>query len=123
MTEEAILKFVSESFHSVWPLELLLVLSQEPRQAWQIDVLVRELRASEPVVIQSLEVLKTVQFVTVDRDGAYRFQPVSAKLAEMACELIALYSRKPRTVTRTIFSPSSDRIQTFADAFRIRKDT
>jgi hypothetical protein len=40
----------------------------------------------------------------------------------MAGEVIALYNQKPRAVLRAIFSAPSDRIQNFADAFRLRKD-
>jgi hypothetical protein len=42
---------------------------------------------------------------------------------DMARALADLYKRKPRAVMRAIFSAPKDRIQTFADAFRMRKDT
>jgi hypothetical protein len=121
VTEEAILKLISESFRSIWPLELLLVLSHGPRRSWQVDALVRELRASVPLINQGLDDLVAVKLVSADQDGKYRFQPASAACAEVACELIDLYNLKPRAVTRALYSAPIDRIQTFADAFRLRK--
>ena len=122
MTEQSVLEFVARSFRSVWPLELLHVLYQEPGAGWQIDVLARELRANTPLVTQGLTTLESIGLVTADADRLYRFNPASPELADMAREVIALYNQKPRAVLRAIFSAPSDRIQTFADAFRLRKD-
>lgn len=121
MTEDAILDFVGKAFRSVWHMELLLLLYQEPRQAWWIDALARELRASTAVVSQSLDALMAVGLVAADRSQAYCFQANSAELAAMADGLIDLYNRKPRAVLRAIFAERRDRIRTFADAFRLRK--
>jgi DNA-binding IclR family transcriptional regulator len=121
VTEQSVLEFVSRSFRSVWPLELLHVLHQEPRIGWETEDLAHELRANIPVVTQGLATLEAIGLVTADADRRYRFDPVSPELAEMAREVIALYNQKPRAVLRAIFSAPSDRIQTFADAFRLRK--
>ena len=123
MTEDAIIDFVSRSFRSVWPVELLSLLSQEPHSAWQIEALARQLRATKPVVTQGLTALAAMGFVAVTEDQAYQLRPASPELAELARELSSLYNRKPRAVLRAIYAAPSDRIQTFADAFRLRKDT
>ena len=122
MTEEAILNFVSKTFRSAWEIELLLVLRQEPRQAWSVNALARELRGSIAGVIQGLDVLERIGFVSIDQSQAYHFQARSAELDEVARELAALYNGKPRVVVRAIYSVPKNRIQTFADAFRLRKD-
>jgi hypothetical protein len=122
VSETAILAFVSAAFSSLWPMEVMLVLCQEPGRGWTIDALARELRANIPVVTQGLAALQAVQFVTVDHNQAYRFQPTPER-AEVARALIDLYNLKPRAVMRAIFSAPADRIQTFADAFRLRKDS
>lgn len=122
MTEQAVLEFVARWFRSVWPLELLLILFQEPQTAWQVDALAREVRATPSVVVPGLAALEAAKFVAVDAGGGYRFQPPTPEAAEMARALIDLYNQKPRAVMRAIFSAPSDRIQTFADAFRLRKN-
>jgi len=121
VTEQSILEFVSRSFRSVWPLELLLVLYQEPHAGREVEALARELRANVPLVTQGLSNLEAIGLVRADADRLYRFDPASSELAEMAREVIALYNQKPRAVLRAIFAAPSDRIQTFADAFRLRK--
>ena len=123
MTEARILEFVGKAFNSIWPLELLLVLCQENRDGWRVKALVRELRANTEVVTQGLEALTTAGFVAVDSDQGYRLEPASPDMDDMARALADLYKRKPRAVMRAIFSAPKDRIQTFADAFRMRKDT
>jgi DNA-binding IclR family transcriptional regulator len=122
VTEEALLGFISSDFRSVWPLELLLLLRQEPVRAWPVDELVRELRASSAALTEALAALRRNGLASVDQQGAYRFEASSAETAELARELIDLYNRKPRAVMRAITSVPNERIRTFADAFRIRKD-
>jgi hypothetical protein len=122
VTEQEILRFVEKSFRSVWPLELLAVISQEPERAWQIDTLVRESRASLSLVVDGLAALVATQMVLVDHQRTYRLASASTELAALARDLVDLYNRKPRAVMRAVFSEPADRIQTFADAFRLRKD-
>ena len=123
MTEARILEFVGKAFNSIWPLELLLVLCQENRGGWRAKELVRELRANTEVVTQGLEALTAAGIVAVDSDQGYRLQAASPEMDDMARALAELYKRKPRAVMRAIFPAPKDRIQTFADAFRMRKDT
>jgi DNA-binding IclR family transcriptional regulator len=121
VTEAELLDFAKAAFRSVWPMELLLLLSQEPRQVWHVEELARELRASREVITQGLKALTAVGFVAF-ADQGYCFQTKSAELSAVAIELLELYNLKPRAVARAIFSTPADRIQTFADAFRLRKD-
>jgi len=120
VTEEELLAAVSNTFRTVWPFELLLLLRQKPRQAWPVEALVRELRASVTAVSESLVVLRRLGVVGVDPQGAYLFAPASADLDELARELSDLYTRKPRAIMRAILSAPNDKVQTFADAFRFR---
>ena len=122
VTEESVLEFVGKAFRSVWPLELLLILFQEPAADWDVESLAREVRANPSVVMQGLAALEAARFVAVNADGRYLFQPGTPELTELATAVVNLYNEKPRAVMRAIFSAPSDRIQTFADAFRLRKD-
>lgn len=122
VTDESALKFASETFRSVWPIELLFFLSRKPDQAWRVDTLARELRASVLIVTQGLSALQAVGFVTADQQYAYSFRPQTAESIELARALVNLYQRKPRAINRAIFAAPRDRIQSFADAFRLRKD-
>jgi hypothetical protein len=122
VTEQELLTFAADTFRSAWPLELLLLIHQEPRQAWQMDDLVRELRASPSVVAEALAELRRFGVIASDPQGAYQFAASSLASEQLVAELVELYSRKPRAIMRAILSAPNDRIRTFADAFRLRKD-
>ena len=123
MTEPEVLQYVDRTFRSVWPFELLQLLTRSPQRAWEGEALVHELRASMSLVSGALRTLERAGLVSVDEQEMYQFEPASAELEEMARALIDLYNRKPHAVMRAVFSAPTDRIQTFADAFRLRKDT
>lgn len=122
VTEPEVLQFVKQTFRSVWPFELLLLLSRHPQQAWQCHAIVHELRASMSVVAGGLQTLQEAGLISIDNQNMYRFGATSAELEELAHLLVELYNRKPHAVMRAIFSAPADRIQIFADAFRLRKD-
>lgn len=119
MTEE-LSSFIASSFLSVWALELLLLLKQEPRQ-WSNDELITRLRASELVVTQAIGSLVAAGLVNVDEGGA-TYMPVSERLARLVDQTESLYASKPDALRRTIVTASSSGITAFADAFRLRKD-
>jgi hypothetical protein len=122
VTESQILDFVTQVFKSVWPLELLVVLYQHADQSWSIDTLAREIRANASVANRSLGILEGAGLISVGAGKTFRFEPRSPELASLVGELVDLYTRKPRTVMHAIFSNPQDKIQTFSDAFIIRKD-
>lgn len=115
-------EFIQDSFKTVWALELMLFLRRGEDRAWGVDELVRELRGSEPVVLQSLSTLQVAGLVLVDEAGQARFAPASPALRASADAVEAAYREKPNAVRRLIMSAPSDKLQTLADAFRLRKD-
>ncbi|HET8995856.1 MAG TPA: hypothetical protein VFN42_04250 [Acetobacteraceae bacterium] len=121
MSEDEILAFVRSAIGSVWTIELLVLLRQDPDRTWQARSLVTDLRASPRVVGDSLSALEAAGLVSADEGGLYRYQPVSRLIDDTARELVDLYARKPMTVVNTILSSPTNKIQTFADAFRFRK--
>jgi hypothetical protein len=122
LVEQTVLEFVGQTFRSIWPVELLLTLYQRPDQRWPFDTLVGEIRASRSIVHDALQSLLAAGFIVIDPDGLYRYQPDSPEREDMARAVIDLYNRKPRAVMRSIFPAPRDRIRTFTDAFRLRKD-
>lgn len=115
-------EFVRESIRSVWNLELLLCLSRNAGRAWRADELVRELRASDFVVSEGMTALEAAGLVAEAADGTYRYMPASAALDQQVHELAKEYRERPQTVTRAIFSRPPDKLQTLADAFKLKKD-
>lgn len=117
-----LLYFIQSSIRSVWSLELLLHLRRQAGRTWRPDELVRDLRASDFVVSEALSALQTAGLAIPVGDGTYRYMPASADLDRLVGLLERQYREKPQSVTRAIFSAPNDRLQTFADAFRLKRD-
>jgi hypothetical protein len=119
--EDDVLAFVRDTIRSVWTLELLVLMQQGADRAWPTTELVAALRANARVVTEGLSALESVGLVRLDGIGLYRYRPASSALAETIRHVVDLYNRKPLAVVRTILTSPTDKIQTFADAFRFRK--
>ena len=122
MIEPDLLDFIRSSIRSVWTLELVLAMRRHPGQSFTPAQLVAELRASDLVVSEGLNVLGSAGLVSADRDGTYRYAPASPTIEHLVQRLERLHGERPMAVTKAIFSAPSDKLQVFADAFRLTKD-
>jgi hypothetical protein len=118
--DQDLLSFIREHIRSVWALELLLLLKRTPERRWTPDELVRELRASGPLIANNLEALQRAGLTACEEDGRCRYAPASGLLDKLCNELEATYRERPVALINVIASPP-DKLQSLADAFRIRK--
>lgn len=118
--DQDLLSFIREHIRSVWALELLLLLKRDPERRWTPDELVRELRASAPLVANNLEALQRAGLTACEEDGRCRYAPAAPVLDKLCNELEAAYRERPVALINVIASPP-DKLQSLADAFRIRK--
>jgi hypothetical protein len=110
------------SIRSVWNLELLLFMARNAQRGWRADDLVRELRASDFIVSEGLQTLQTAGLASPAGEGTHRYLPASGDLDRLVQQLERQYRERPQSVTRAIFSAPNDKLQTFADAFRLKRD-
>lgn len=113
-------RFIASTFRSVWALELLLELKRTPDGPRSKEDLVTALRASDVVVIRGVEGLLAAGLITEENDGSVRYAPASAELDEAVCEAAGLYQSRPDAVRRLIVASSTDGLNAFSDAFKIR---
>jgi hypothetical protein len=111
--------FIRQHFRSVWALEILLILRKEPVRSWDADEIVRELRASRPLVVSNLEAFERSGFVLRGEDGRHSFAPASLVIAQMCDVLEAAYRERPVAVINLISAPE-ERLKQLADAFRFK---
>jgi hypothetical protein len=104
----------------VWTLELLLFLKQHDTTAWSVDQLVRELRGSRLLVADLALGLHRAGLIEQAAE-AYRYRPSSADLRNLVEQLEQLSIERPLAVRSTILAAPHDKVQVFADAFRIKK--
>jgi hypothetical protein len=114
--------FIGSSFRSVWALELLKYLAENPSNYHTADELIAVLRASEAVVSQSRQNLTAAGLAMVDGEGRVAFHQGSRESAALVDGAIALYARSPDKVRRLIVAQSAPGLTAFADAFRLRKE-
>lgn len=125
MAEEALpaalVAFVRRAVSSIWALELLLSLKANRASAWSVAQLVRELRSSGPLVLDILISLHRSGLLEKAGEG-YRYAPASDELGECVEQLERLSAERPLAVRNAILAAPHDRIQVFADGFKIRRD-
>ena len=117
MSDPGFLGHVRKHIRSVWSLELLLLLRRRADEAWRAEDLVRELRASMPLITGCLGKLQESRLVTHE-GGVWRFGPATPEL-ELFCEQLAeAYQTRPVTLISLIAAPSQ--VQDLADAFKFK---
>jgi hypothetical protein len=118
---EALQRLIRDNLKSVWALELLLLMSRERARSWSADDLNRELRGSLGLVADLLAKFKQAGLVT-EESGQYRYRAATAELERAVHELEAAYAARPLAVVKAVLAAPNEKIQTFADAFKVKKD-
>jgi hypothetical protein len=115
-------RFILLNIDSVAQLECLLLFHGRP--GWQADInaVAALLYIPEPEASLILDHLTDRAFLSKNTDKKYLYQPGSPDIAESLNRLAEIYSKYLVPVTNLIHSRSKNRIQKFADAFRIRKE-
>lgn len=119
--EPELAAFVREHIRSVWAVELLLLLKQDPDRRWAAGDLVRELRASNPLVNDNLQRFERSGLAVREEGDAWRYAPASPVLGDLADDLEAAYRERPVSIINIIAAPP-DPVQGLADAFKFRGD-
>lgn len=122
MTEENVFDFIRKSIKSVWSVELLLVLARDRDRVWEEAELVREMRSSSIALREAVRNLESVGLIVTDAGGGVRFGPASTALDALATEIDKVYANKPSAVVKAIFSAPNEKLHTFADAFKLKRD-
>lgn len=117
---EELTSFIGATFRSVWALEVLCHLRQDPARDHPPSEIVTVLRASDSVVRQSLADLAAAGLVTIAESGA-RYAPASPRLDQLAAAAEARYASAPDAVRRTIVRAANPDLTAFSDAFRLRE--
>jgi hypothetical protein len=113
-------QLIARHIDSVQQVEVLVLLRRDPEQAWTAETISRELRIAGASCAEWLDRFATAGLVKSDHLG-YRDAPNGRHAAAVA-ELIDLYGRRRTSLIEAIYSRPSDSIQSFSDAFRLRRD-
>ncbi len=121
---EGVRRLIAEHIDSVEQLEILLLLYQHPERSWTAEAVARELRVSAFSAGDRLKEMARAAILSHLEGSAveYRYAPESPQMAEAVAGLATAYTERRVTVINLIFSKPVDKIRTFADAFRLRRD-
>jgi DNA-binding MarR family transcriptional regulator len=113
--------FVSDCIGSIAELELLLLLADDPSKAWTADEAARALYVTPGSVETILGQMRGRGLLTQSADG-YRFATHSAEQVATVKGLKEMYATRRLKVMEMIYAGPSEKYQSFADAFRLRKN-
>ncbi len=122
MIPEHVLRFIRGSIKSVWMLDVLLLMRRGRERSWPIDELTRELRGNRTLVNDVLSALAKAGLVEADGEGHFRYRPATQEADALVEELERVYVERPLALIKEIVSAPNEKIQSFADAFKLKKD-
>jgi DNA-binding HxlR family transcriptional regulator len=117
-------QFIAQHVESLAQLETLLLMRQDPQRHWDCAELSRLLYITPDMcggLVKELEQRGIVVRVT-ESAAHYRYQPANADFDRLLGELAAIYQDRRVAVITQIYSRPQKKIQTFADAFRLRRE-
>jgi hypothetical protein len=118
-------RFLQSSVPSVDAAELLLVLAGEPARWWLAPELIAKLgpasTLSEADALRYLEQFEAGALLSTRPDRRVQYHPAHDALAGHVRMLAQAYNERPVTLFRVIYALRDLKIQSFADAFRVRR--
>jgi hypothetical protein len=116
-------QFIAQNVESLAQLETLLLLHRDPQREWSLAELARDLYISADMcegIVADLERRRlTVRSESGDR---YRFHADDVTTHQLVDQLAQYYRERRVAVITELYSKPSKKVQTFADAFRLRRE-
>lgn len=103
-------------------VEILMVLRGEREESFSLPRLATAIRKPEPLVEACLESLAESGLAAQLSDGGYRYAARDEKLDRAAESVIRLYNERPVTLVKMLYERPPTAVNTFADAFKLRKE-
>lgn len=122
---EAFFAFIHAAIPSVSAAEVLLLVQKHPERwwtAWEIRAgLPADVNITESGIAACLDALRPHGLIEFDGEKRVRYHPVSESQDAQVRTLAQAYNERPVTLIRMIYALRDPKIQSFADAFKLRK--
>jgi hypothetical protein len=117
-------RFIGEHFGSIVQLELLLLLAADAGKTWSADEAAKALYISSEAARGFLEGMcqHGLGQSSTESPSRYRFAPRAPDGERLTRELAEHYKDRRVTIINLIYAGPAQKFQSFADAFRLRKD-
>lgn len=123
ISAEQVLQFLRNHIESVEQLEILSLIFEHPSREWTISTLSLELRSSEIAIGKRLSALVSARVLLAPDDSIPRYRPACQAQSQLLEEVLAFYRLRPHRVLEILYSKPVSAMQSFADAFRFKKDS
>jgi hypothetical protein len=121
---EDVRQLIRAAIPTIDALEVLVFLAQRPERAWPVAEIVAACEhagVTDRRARESLAELGAAGMVAAEAH-AYRLVPPQGALETALRDLVRAYRERPVTLIRTVYTIAEhERIQSFADAFRLKK--
>ncbi|MBF5046527.1 hypothetical protein FGE12_29190 [Aggregicoccus sp. 17bor-14] len=115
-------RFITSHIDSIEKLEVLLLLRAQAARTWTGGEVAQALRIAEESARRRLDDLCERGMFSCERSDSFHYAPISADDAQAVDELATTYAQRRVSVITFIFSRPTERIRSFADAFRLKRD-
>ena len=117
-------QLLAQHIQSVEQLEVLLLLRSQPQRAWVAAEVYDVIRSSQSSIAARLKDFTAAGFLLEENGNGptYRYAPKDENLRSALDQTAAAYQTWRIRVIEAIFAPEIDPVQSFADAFKLRKD-
>jgi hypothetical protein len=116
-------EFILRNITSVEEMEVLFFLRDRRDSSWTADAISAHFRSSVPSIEQRLNDLQSRALVARgDAPESYRYWPREPVLEDLVAKLAKYYAERRISVIELIYTRPSDKLRSFADAFRIREE-
>jgi hypothetical protein len=122
---EEILLFIRDRIDSVEQLQILLLLVEQQSTEWSVEALSGALRSTTRSVEKRLKDLLDTKVLAPEAFGAggvIRYAAYSPEAERATQELAAVFKKRPHTVIALIFTKPPAALQSFANAFKLKKE-
>jgi hypothetical protein len=125
MLPEEVRLLIQSSVPTIDALEVLLFLARHPGTPWRPSEIVNQMQPTvitEAAANEYIALFEEHGLVTAQPDGAFVYAPASPELEEAMVALMQAYNERPVTLIRVVYEVANSKtIQSFADAFKIKK--
>lgn len=117
---EEIRNFINAHIRSVGHLEVLFLLGDDPSKEWTAEMVSGELRTNPTYALAQLKELTQAGIISV-KSGKY-VCTTDPQILDQIYKLRNAYNVKRSTVINFIYDQPLEKIRSFAEAFKLKKD-
>jgi hypothetical protein len=118
-------QFIDQNIESLPQLEALLLMRQDPKRLWSAQDISKSLYIPIDSARSLLADMTRRGFAAMEpsEDARYSYHVGSPALDELIGKMATVYQERRVAVVSWIYSKPLNKVQTFADAFRLRKES